>query len=344
MSAQPVGNAARLRRAPRAARPRRSVALLLSGVCLLAGCTAGANPVPTSAPSPDQSPSAGVATGPTTTPSSTTAAPTASPAQAPAVVLVGARFGPQATFRSPSGNLACSLSQGVICRATEHNWTSQAPEAQTECAPAERTSGVQIFEDAVRERSDCYDQVEDPDAVLAYGHGLELDGVRCVSEQRGMTCVRFADGIGFSISRDELSHTAWDSPLLRTPAGTLGSADTTVFPPGVQVAFLAGDRLSNCVLDADDVSCTVDTDAAALPDEPCELDQTLAAVLYGSERGRLVRECRGDANPGQEQLRTDESVQVGDLRCTAGTTQLRCAHLGGSQHGFEVDPSSFRGF
>lgn len=343
MSAQPVGNAAGRRRAPRAARPRRSVALLLSGVCLLAGCTAGANPAPTSAPSPDQSPSAGVATGPTTTPSSTTAAPTTSPAQAPAVVLVGARFGPQATFRSPTGNLACRLSGGVICRAAEHTWTSQAAESQTDCAPAERTSGVQILEDAVRERSDCYDQVEDPGAVLEYGHGLELDGVRCVSEQRGMTCVRFADGIGFSISRDDLSLTPRDSPLLRAPAGTLGGANTTAFPPGVQIAFLVGD-LANCVLSADLASCTVDTDAAAPPDEPCDLDQAPTTVLKGNDQGRLVRECRGDANPGQEQLRTGESAQVGDLRCTAGTTQLRCAHLGGSQHGFEVDPSSFRGF
>jgi len=259
-------------------------------------------------------------------------------------VLVSSRFAPEITFQSPSGNLACWFTGGVICRARAHTWTSHASDPQTECPPAKRTSGVQLTEHALNERSDCYDQAENPGAVLAFGHGLELGGVRCVSEERGITCLRKADGIGFSISREELSLTPWDGPLLHVAAASLDHGSGTVLPAGFHVAFHVGDYFADCLLTADLATCMVQSTAAGEPAPTCEGDQALTAEVTGDTRGKLVHECRSDANGGEALLKAGESVQVGDLRCAANAANLRCAHLGGARHGFEVDESSFRGF
>jgi hypothetical protein len=197
----------------------------------------------------------------------------------------------------------------------------------------------------LEERSDCYDQVEDADTVLTYGHGLELDGVRCISEDRGITCRRSADGTGFSISRIALSHRPWDSPLLHGPPEHLGGGRETVLPKGAHVSFLVGDYFADCLLDADSASCLVNSDATAPPGEPdCELDQALTARVAGSAKGQLVHDCRSDANGAQDRLADGAAVQVGDLRCRHSAGRLRCAHLRGGRHGFEVDRSSFTGF
>jgi hypothetical protein len=260
------------------------------------------------------------------------------------VVRVSDRFGASVSFQSPSGNLACWFTGGVICRATSHTWTSRAPEPQTECPPAKRTSGIQLGASTMQERSDCYDQAENPSVVLAYGHGLELDGVRCVSEPRGITCQRTADGVGFSISREQLSHTPWDSPLLRVKATTLDRGSTTVFPAGFGLSFRV-EELADCRLSATRASCLVNSSATGTTNDlPCEGDQALTARVYGKERGRLVYDCRTDANGGEILVRSGEAVQVGDLRCSVNAAQLRCMHLGGGKHGFDVDASSFRGY
>ncbi len=269
---------------------------------------------------------------------------TASPQ--PAVIRVSPKFQPMISFRSPSGNVGCFFTAGVICTARVHSWTSHAPEPQTECPPAKRTSGIQLG-DRLEERSDCYDAVEEADTavvVLPYGHGLELQGFRCISEQRGITCVRVADGVGFSISRDVLRHDPWDSPLLHVTAGTLDRSRTTVFPAGFQLTFRGGD-FGDCILQARLASCLVNTDAPSPPEDPsCELDDSLTASVSGDRRGELVRECRGDANGGMDLVGPGRSLQVGDLQCDVTTTRLRCAHLGGSRHGFEVNAKTFRGF
>lgn len=232
----------------------------------------------------------------------------------------------------------------MICRARVHTWTTHAPQPQTECPAAKRTSGIQLTNKAVEERSDCYDPAQNADTVLAYGHGFEIDGIRCISEQRGITCVRLADHIGFSISTNQLSHQPWDSPLLQQRPGTLGSSGTTRFPSGFHVSFVAAD-IADCLLAAPVASCLVRSDATAPPGDPaCDLDQALTARVLSAARGELVRECRSDANGGQTRLRSGEAVQVGDLRCTASPTALRCAHLDGNKHGFVVDQKSFRGF
>ncbi|HVE73484.1 MAG TPA: hypothetical protein VNA30_00105 [Mycobacteriales bacterium] len=286
---------------------------------------------------------AGTAAPSTTSPASVT--PSATAAQVPAVIAVPSRFGAEVRFQSASGNLACWLYDGgVICRATAHTWTSRATEPQTECPPAKRTSGIQLSRSGLTERSDCYDVVPEPGTVLAYGHGLELGGMRCISEERGITCRRAADGVGFSISREELSHTPWQSPLLRAPANTLDQGRTTVFPAGFNIAFLV-EGLANCEMAGDRASCLVSSSASAPPGDPdCEFDQSLTAEVKGTQRGQLLYHCRSDANGGQERVAAGRGVQVGDLRCSALAKRLRCAHLGGAKHGFEVDSSSFRGF
>jgi hypothetical protein len=260
------------------------------------------------------------------------------------VVLVRSSFAPEITFESESGNLACWLKGGgVICRATTHSWTSRAADPQTECPPAKRTSGIQLTKDVLRERSDCYDQAENADTVLGYGHGLELDGVRCVAEQRGITCIRTADGVGFTISREDLSHTPSNTPLLHSRATEIDQGSMTMYPAGFRVAFVV-EELANCSLDANLATCIVNSRADAPSDPTCAGDQSLTAEVAGEQRGRLVYECRTDTNGGEDRLHAGGSIQVGDLRCSATGTALRCAHFDGRKHGFEVDSSSFRGF
>ena len=203
---------------------------------------------------------------------------------------------------------------------------------------------MQLGGDELTERSDCYDQAENPSMVLGYGHGLELDGVRCVSEQRGITCQRTEDGVGFSISRETLSHTPWDSPMLHVRAVTLDRGSATVFPAGFQLSFTV-EELADCLLDAERATCLVHSSAKGPPQDPtCDGDQALTAQVYGHDHGRLLFDCRTDANGGAVRVRQGEAVQVGDLRCSVQGTRLRCAHSGGDKHGFDVDAASFRGY
>lgn len=107
--------------------------------------------------------------------------------------------------------------------------------------------------------------------------------------------------------------------------------------------FLVGDYFANCFMAADLATCVVNSTVSAPADPTCG-DQPLTAEVTGDNRGRLIHECRSDANGGQDLLNAGESVQVGDLRCAAGEANLHCAHVSGSRHGFEVNSSSFRGF
>jgi hypothetical protein len=117
-----------------------------------------------------------------------------------------------------------------------------------------------------------------------------------------------------------------------------------VFPAGFALSF-AVRELADCLLDADRASCLVNSHASPPPQDPtCDLDQALTARVTAHDRGRLVYDCRSDANGGEDSLRSGEAVQVGDLRCSLRAARLRCAHLGGSKHGFDVDASSFRGY
>ena len=342
MSERHQSTAPGMRVAPRGTRGWRVVALVLISVGVVAGCTSG-DLTPTGAPTPSLSANTAATAEPSTSPSPTVST-SSSAAGARAVVRVSDRFAASVTFQSASGNLACWFTGGVICRAKSHTWTSHAPQPQTECPPARRTSGIQLGRVELTERSDCYDQAENPSVVLAYGHGLEVDGVRCVSEQRGITCQRTADGVGFSISRAELSHTPWDSPLLRVRAVTLDRDHTTVFPAGFQLSFRVAD-LADCQLDADRATCLVNSRASGPPQDPtCDGDQALTALVDRNDRGRLIYDCRTDANGGQDRVRPGEAVQVGDLRCSVNAARLRCAHLGGTKHGFDIDASAFRGY
>ena len=327
-----------------ATRSRRLATVLLISGGLLAGCTLG-HPAPTAAPTPSLSPGASRSTEAPATSPSPTIAPRSRAVDPRAVIRVSDRFTASATFQSASGNLACRFTGGVICRAKSHTWNSPAPQPQPGCPPPRRTSGIQLGRGGLTERSDCYDQAEHPSLVLAYGHGLEPDGVRCISEQRGITCQRTADGVGFSISREKLNHTPWDSPLLRVQAASLDVDSTTVFPAGFGLSFLVGD-LADCRLESDLATCLVNSRVSSSPPQnpTCDGDQALTATVYRKGRGQLGYDCRSDANGGQGRVRPGEAVQVGDLRCSVNGSRLRCAHLDGGGHGFDVDASSFRGY
>ena len=326
----------------------RLTAVVLAAL-VVSACTGSKDHTTTSGrPDAESTPTAPTAPTSSSTPTPPTASPAASASAAAGdVIALGKRFAPQVSFASPSHNLACDLvAEGyVICRALKHTWTSHASDQGNDCGELKRLAGVQLDNQGVQERVDCYEPSDQPSTVLEYGHGLELGGIRCASEARGISCLRVGAHVGFSISSSSLQLKPWDDALMTAPARRLGNDSAAVYPAGVHVNFVVGDYQGDCLLSDRLATCLVNTGGPRpSPASTCEFDQALTAELSGDRPGRLFYDCRSDANGGQDRLRPGASIQVGDLRCTASKQGFRCAHLGGRRHGFVVTASGFRGY
>jgi uncharacterized protein DUF6636 len=113
-----------------------------------------------------------------------------------------------AHFRSPSGNINCiAFATGAECVVKKHSWP-HVPARPASCdldwVPANVSlSGTRLFVGACRgdvgplcyQGSGC--------RTLAYGRGITMGKVRCVSRTSGVTCRR-VDGrhVGFRIARE----------------------------------------------------------------------------------------------------------------------------------------------
>ena len=123
------------------------------------------------------------------------------PAPTPTVVVQSASHGP---FRSPSGNITCTLSTpgGEIaarCEVVNHTWVAPARSPDCHLNWGDRLeltpgSGVGF---------NCYAQ-EFPAAeqTLAYGQTRSLGTITCDSEPIGITCTDSSTGHYFRISRE----------------------------------------------------------------------------------------------------------------------------------------------
>jgi hypothetical protein len=108
-----------------------------------------------------------------------------------------------ASFRSPSGNINCTLStpggeNAARCEVLDHTWTAPPP---PDC---HLDSGDRFYlTQGNAAVVGCYAQ-EFPvaESTLGYGQSLSLDTITCVSEYTGMTCTDSSTGHYFSVSRE----------------------------------------------------------------------------------------------------------------------------------------------
>lgn len=147
-------------------------AVLLPGLVALVACAA--DPAPRSLP--------------TTPPPVTTAAPTPSSTSTPARE--------DASFVTPSGNIACELTvEHTECSIADRRW--QPPAGSPRCG--RQRVIVEIWDGAVR--FGCgYTDAEASSFLLHYGRSLTVGSVTCVSARTGVTC-RTRGGRGFTIGR-----------------------------------------------------------------------------------------------------------------------------------------------
>ena len=120
------------------------------------------------------------------------------------VVVAPAANGP-ATFRSPSGNINCTLSTpgGDItarCEVVNHTWVAPPP-PDCHLDSGDRFYLTQGGSAVVG----CYGQEfgPAPQQTLGYGQSRSFGTLTCVSEYTGMTCTDSSTGHSFRVSRDD---------------------------------------------------------------------------------------------------------------------------------------------
>jgi hypothetical protein len=185
---------------------RRQLWLVAVAALALAGCSssAGSTPATSDSPATIPAPTVTVTAMPATAPAPVTVtAPAPAPAPAPTIVVQAAANGP-ASFRSPSGNINCSLStQGssiaARCEVVEHTWAAPPREPECHLNWGDRFELTQGNNAAF----DCYGQ-EFPAAneALVYGQTRSFGSITCDSEFTGMTCTDSSTGHYFRVSRD----------------------------------------------------------------------------------------------------------------------------------------------
>ena len=137
-----------------------------------------------------------------TAPSAPTVTVTAAPAPAPVTTVIAQPEGP-VSFRSPSGNINCTLStpggdNAARCEVVDHTWTVPPP-PDCHMNSGDRFGLAQGGPAVVG----CYGQ-EFPvaETTLGYGQSRSLGTITCDSEYTGMTCSDSSTGHYFRVSRD----------------------------------------------------------------------------------------------------------------------------------------------
>lgn len=198
------------------AAPRRAGAAIgLVGLLALTGCGGGGTGATVTRGSTVTVTETAAPAAPTTA-GPTTSTPAASvPAGAPASFdeAVGAmQLGeplaePLVTFRSPSGNIFCTIAPDTSANGCELTRVRLTPHEVDLCDPelGEATVGRVVFLDG-RTVAQCNtDTFQTPDpAVLEYGRITRVAGglLNCLSRPIGMTCVDTDSRHGFFISTD----------------------------------------------------------------------------------------------------------------------------------------------
>jgi hypothetical protein len=138
-----------------------------------------------------------------TAPSDPTVTVTVAPPPTQTVVVQSAFDGP-ASFRSPSGNINCTLSApgnevAARCEVVEHTWTAPPP---SDC---HLNYGDRFYlTQAGGALVGCYGQELGPGPfpTLEYGQSRSFGTITCNTEYTGMTCTDSITGHYFTVSRD----------------------------------------------------------------------------------------------------------------------------------------------
>ncbi len=128
---------------------------------------------------------------------------TAAPAPAPVTTVIVQADGPSG-FRSPSGNINCTLSapggdNQARCEVVDHVWTAPPP---PDC---HLDSGDRFYlTQGGTAVVGCYGQEFGPGPfpTLEYGQSRSFGTLTCDSEYTGMTCTDSSTGHYFRVSRD----------------------------------------------------------------------------------------------------------------------------------------------
>ncbi|OLT15833.1 hypothetical protein BJF78_15450 [Pseudonocardia sp. CNS-139] len=116
-------------------------------------------------------------------------------------VATDTRFGNgQARFATPSGNIACLLQAGEA-RCDVRNRTWPIPPAPASCT-LDYGTGTVVAAGRPGELSCVGDTIADPSLPeLAYGQGVRLGDLVCVSRETGVRCEDERSGHGFAVAR-----------------------------------------------------------------------------------------------------------------------------------------------
>jgi hypothetical protein len=172
----------------------------------VAGCSspAGSTAVPaTSVPTATVTVTPQAAPAASTAPPAPTVTVTVAPAPEPAPTVIAQPEGPS-SFRSPSGNINCTLSTpgneiAARCEVVAHTWTAPPP-SDCHLNYGDRFYLTQAGGAVVG----CYGQEFGPGPfpTLGYGQSRTFGTITCDSEYTGMTCTDNSTGHYFRVSRD----------------------------------------------------------------------------------------------------------------------------------------------
>jgi len=179
--------------------------LLALAALALAGCSssAGSTNAASDSSAPTVTVTATPAPAPAAAPSPVTVTASPAPAPGPTTVVVQSAANGPASFRSPSGNINCSLSTpggdiSARCEVVEHSWATPPP------PNCHMNSGDRFYLAQGGEAGfGCYGQEFPPvNETLAYGQTRSFGSITCESQPTGMTCSDSSTGHYFRISRD----------------------------------------------------------------------------------------------------------------------------------------------
>lgn len=125
--------------------------------------------------------------------------PAATPVEGEATTAPAAAPVPVTSFISPSGNIACAISeQFARCDLAEKSWDPGTPPA--DCS---LVYGAGVVVDAAGPRVTCAAEtlVGSGGGTLEYGREVTVGDFSCSSSEAGMRCAQASTGLGFSVSR-----------------------------------------------------------------------------------------------------------------------------------------------
>jgi hypothetical protein len=190
----------------RMVRSRPGALAVVAGTLLLAlgACGQAGNNTVAAPPAAATTPGAAGATPDTATSDTATAGattqPPASPSAASPSLVIATISGNTYMFVTPSGNIGCAATtSGVRCDIGDRSWT--APTKATSCQ-LDYGNGVFVGPNGAGMTCAGDTLLHATTTVLAYGHGVRVGQILCVSQSTGVRCEYVPTGHGFTLAKE----------------------------------------------------------------------------------------------------------------------------------------------